>query len=111
MDGDGVEYIFRVATNAEVTQDANGKFHLNDIAKWPPTCGDDCANAFYTVAAGHGYTREELTEIYQRDDWVPDNSASSIGWDRNWTDDPRDVDINEPFEFVSIRKYDGESGT
>jgi hypothetical protein len=32
MDGDGVEYIFRVATNAEVTQDANGKYHLNDIS-------------------------------------------------------------------------------
>ena len=83
MDGDGVEYIFRVATNAEVTQDANGKYHLNDIATWPPTCADDCANAFYTVAAGHGYTREELTEIYQHDDWVPGDNAASIGWDRN----------------------------
>ena len=68
MDGDGVEYIFRVATNAEVTQDANGVYHLNNIGTWPPTCADDCANAYYTVGLQTGYSREELTAFYQKDD-------------------------------------------
>ena len=41
---------------------------------------------------------------------MPGDDAASLGWDRNWTDDPLDVDVNEPFEFVSIRKYDGTTG-
>ena len=112
MDGDGVEYIFRIATNAEVTQDTNGAYHLISTA-WPPTCGTGCGSAYYDVAeAAHApYTHAELEEIYQEDEFVPGSDYPGhrpvievIGWDKNWTDDPRDVSVNEPFEFVSIRK-------
>lgn len=104
-DGDGIEYIFRIASNAEVTgPDAQGKYHLIASA-WPPTCGEGCTSAYYTVAAGHGYTRDQLTEMYQDDEFIPGNSATAIGWDRNWTDDPLDVSISQPFEFVSVRKF------
>lgn len=85
MDGDGVEYIFRVATNAEVVEDNNGVYHLVDMGTWPPTCADDCANGYYTVAEQSGYTREELYEIYQQDEWIPGDNATAqeLGWDRN----------------------------
>lgn len=76
MDGDGVEYIFRVATNAEVTQDVNGKYHLNNIGTWPPTCEETCANGFLTVArTSAGYVSDaDALEAYQQDEFIPGNA-------------------------------------
>ena len=69
MDGDGIEYIFRVATKEEVVENPDGSITLKDVGDtWPPTCADDCANGYYTVAASSGYSREALTELYQQDE-------------------------------------------
>jgi len=115
-DGDGIEYIFRVASQNEVIDNNDGSYTLK-TEFWPPICGEGCASAFLTVARNsEGYTTEEAAlELYQQDEFVPGNlpghpDAASLGWDRNWTDDPLDVSPSQPFEFCSIRKYNGETG-
>ena len=115
-DGDGVEYIFRIASQNEVIDNNDGSYTLK-TEFWPPICGEGCASAFLTVARNsEGYTTEEAAlELYQQDEFVPGNlpghpDAASLGWDRNWTDDPLDVSPSQPFEFCSIRKYNGETG-
>lgn len=45
---------------------------------------------------------EALGSAYQVPDWTPYNG--------NWTDNPLDVDENQPYEWVAIRKYNGETG-
>ena len=85
MDGDGIEYIFRVATNAEVTQDQDGVYHLTAPGTWPPTCAEGCANGLLTVArTSAGYTSDAATlAAYQEDEFIPGNDQASLGWDRN----------------------------
>ena len=99
MDGDGVEYIFYVTGDNGVTRDASGKAVLNysTYAGKIPQQGDNVD----TWDNGH----------YQVDDWCPDGTTRGgyIMPDYNWTDNPSDVDINQPYEFVAIRKYNGET--
>lgn len=42
---------------------------------------------------------DNLGPAYQVPDWLPTNSA--------WTDNPLDVDEQQPYEWVSVRKYNG----
>lgn len=105
-DGDGVEYIFYIASENEVTPETTAEgttYHLNS-ANYPPLSENDLVN-------GASVDRTTILEDFQNDEWVPGNNKQSVGWDRNWTDDPRDVSSNKPFEFVSIRKWDHDNGT
>lgn len=83
---------------------------------WPPICEDGCESAFLEVARNaEDYVSDEASlEVYQEDEFVPGHladhpDAASLGWDRNWTDDPLDVSTSQPFEFCSIRKYNSET--
>ena len=46
----------------------------------------------------------QLGSVYQVNDWLPLNGNG------NWTDNPLDVDEQQPYEWVAIRKYNGETG-
>lgn len=107
-DGDGVEYIFRIASRSEVTQDSNGVYHLISTA-YPPICDEGCSSALLPVSRGAGATDAEALAIYQMDEFIPGDMAESIGWDRGWTDDPQDVSPDKPYEFCSKRKYNGNT--
>lgn len=92
VDGAGVEYIFFVAAEDSVTNRQLNPAHFNGI---PLT--EEAVSA--------------LGASYQINDWVPDGSVRS-GYqmpDLNWTDNPSDVGPDQPYEFVCIRKYNGET--
>lgn len=111
VDGDGVEYIYRLAGESDVTIDGVTRaVTLNNTggAVYPPTVEDFEDNEF--VVPPH----------YQENDWIPGGTnpnattgiteegwQSDTGWDRNWTDEPLNVNSSTPYQFVSIRKYDG----
>ena len=96
IDGDGVEYIFFVAAEDLVIADeGTGKFSLDptrylqsNSPNFIPTTQDQV---------------DALGESYQVSDWI-----SNV--DNNWTDNPSDIDAQQPFEFVAIRKYTDENG-
>ena len=49
-------------------------------------------------------TAEAVTQLgasYQVNDWLPLNGNG------NWTDNPLDVDEQQPYEWVAVRKYNG----
>lgn len=102
-DGDGVEYIFLIASPDQCQQHEDGSWELTDSTVFPPL-----NEAQYLAQTRETGISDELAlQAYQNDEFVPgDNAlAQSLNWDRNWTDDPSDVSENEPLEFVSIRKY------
>lgn len=111
-DGDGVEYIFLVIGNTEnetsveeVTLD-NGAttYKLVDETLWPPI-NEEMLTSVASVS------RELILADFQNDEWVPGNNKQSVGWDRNWTDEPLDVSSAQPFEFVSKRKWNHKTNT
>ena len=73
-DGPGVEYIFRVTGPNMTADELYNEFILHDIYNHPS---------------------------YQTDNFYPGNEW---GYDLDWTDEPQDVDENQPLEWVSIRK-------
>ena len=110
-DGDGVEYIFRVVnveSVEEVTrQDGSKTYRLKDdpaLQLMPPRSETELVN-------GASVTSDVIIADFQNDEWVPGDAKQSFGWDRNWTDDPLDVSSGQPFEFVSIRKWNHNAGT
>lgn len=119
-DGDGVEYIFRVATRGDVNEiDRENGIYTLATKFWPPTCAgtpmDGCASGFIDVAEdSETYPGEAAAmTMYNTDEFVPGEQCQNaiiLGWDRNWTDEPLDVSISQPFEFCSIRKYNGDTG-
>lgn len=99
-DGDGIEYIYRVAAPNEVSTpetSTDGKYHLVSPFAMPPRSEEELIN-------GSSVSPEVLLEFFQRDDFVPGEMAQSVGWDRNWSDDPLDVEDSQPYEFCAIRK-------
>lgn len=100
IDGDGVEYIFYVTGEDGVTKDVStGKATLNLVA----------------YSGKIPLTDQEVTTLgasYQIDDWCPDGTTRGgfVMPDYNWTDNPSDVDLQQPYEFVCIRKYNGTTG-
>lgn len=105
MDGDGIEYIFRVATESEVSYDSTtGIYSLKSNivpSPYPPISQE----SFLSVTEAEGILDADALAAYQEDEWVPGHNAASLGWDRNWYDDPQDVSSIKPFEFCSIRKW------
>lgn len=73
-DGPGVEYIFRVTGPNMTSAELYNEFIVNDV--------------FNHVD-------------YQKDEFYPGNKW---GIDLDWTDEPQDVDKDQPLEWVSIRK-------
>ena len=96
-DGDGIEYIYRIASENEITIASDGSCQLTGINTLPPRSEQE-------LLAGSTVDDSILLEAFQQDEFVPGNSAQSLGWDRNWTDDPLDVSANQPYEFCSVRK-------
>lgn len=103
IDGDGVEYIFAVATAADtVVNSTTGKRELN-----ASFFRGQNANQILPLIDSEV---ELLGSAYQEDDWVPDGQNGRP--DLNWTDNPSDVGPDQPYEFVAIRKkkFDSVSG-
>ena len=90
IDGDGVEYIFKV-TPSDVKNTTITEGHLLHIP----------SKSWYD---DNGYG-----EYYQLNEFYPGNSEKwPAELDLDWTDEPRDVGPDEPLEWVSIRrKVDG----
>lgn len=105
-DGDGVEYIFRMASAQEVStpdQSQDGKYHLTGPNTMPPRSQQELIEGAPSISP------QVLIKAFQKNGFVPGNSAQAIGWDRNWTADPSDVSSSQPYEFCSIRReVDGE---
>lgn len=90
-DGDGTEYIYRIVGDNAVTIDSNdGTITLNS-EHWPSRDID-----------GHlaGTTTNNVPYSEDLDDWIP----------ADWTDEPSDVSSTQKYEFVCIRKKNGNSG-
>ena len=105
-DGDGIEYIFHVVSPDQCRQNEDGSWTLVDNTVFPPMNRDQ----YLAVTRLTGISDELALQAYQNDEFIPGDYSvpQSLGWDRNWTDDPSDVSANEPLEFVSIRKYRDE---
>lgn len=102
-DGDGVEYIFLIASSDQCRQNDDGSWTLIDQLSFPPMS----KTQFLDITRVKGIEDDIALQAYQVDEFIPGDYPvpQSLGWDRNWTDDPSDVSENEPLEFVSIRKY------
>ena len=105
-DGDGIEYIFHVVAPDQCRQNEDGSWTLVDNTVFPPMSRDQ----YLAVTRLTGISDELALQAYQNDEFIPGDYPvpQSLGWDRNWTDDPSDVSASEPLEFVSIRKYRDE---
>lgn len=104
MDGDGVEYIFYVAASDVVTVDPQTLKATLNASQWRTQIPTE----YMTEQQFEDFSN---TYHYQIDDWCPDASIRS-GYqmpDYNWTDNPTDVSILKPYEFVCIRKYNGST--
>lgn len=95
VDGDGVEYIFHVDASDTLSNNLIPAQTLEDI--------------YYTTNSQIDYSRPKPGyENYDTSDWVPDGQNGRP--DQNWSDNPSDVDEQQPYEWVSIRKYNGQTG-
>lgn len=95
VDGDGVEYIFHVDASDTLSNNLIPAQTLEDI--------------YYTTNGQIDYSRPKPGyENYDTSDWVPDGQNGRP--DQNWSDNPSDVDEQQPYEWVSIRKYNGQTG-
>lgn len=100
IDGDGVEYIYFVTAegNDNVTWE-NNKAILNPILYY----GSQSYTGNLPI---NTEDVEQWGDEYQVSDWVPNGENGRP--DLNWTDNPSDVGPDQPFEFVSVRKYRNE---
>lgn len=109
IDGDGVEYLYFIASEDEVETDQEGKVHLKAsdayLYKLPTT-----EQELRTYLTNEGFSGDALENAvhdfyYSNSEWMPLNNGEG------WTDDPKDVGPGEPYEFVSVRKFnwDGEA--
>ena len=104
IDGDGVEYLFYVATEADVVKtdimEAGQKVGENvelENLNWLPMTAAQLSEFL-------GGDQEKIDAFYydHNTEWLP----SGCGW----TDDPSDVGPFQPYEFVSIRRYSASDG-
>ena len=97
IDGDGVEYIFFIADANSVEIDTTtGRVSLP-------------VSTYYVPGTSPNFiptTQPQVNDLgpsYQVPDWI------QVA-DNNWTDNPSDVGTDQPFEFVSMRKYHDGTG-
>ena len=95
VDGAGVEYIFHVDASDTLSNNLIPAQTLEEI--------------YYITNGQIDYSRPKPGyENYDSSDWVPDGNSGRP--DQNWSDNPSDVDEQQPYEWVSIRKYNGQTG-
>ena len=104
IDGDGVEYLFYVATESDVVKtdimEAGQKVGENvelENLNWLPMTAAQLSEFL-------GGDQEKIDAFYydHNTEWLP------VGC--GWTDDPSDVGPFQPYEFVSIRRYSASDG-
>lgn len=112
IDGDGIEYLFYVATENDVdkepildtdTEEEIGqKIKLKNI-NWLPQ-NEVQLREFLSGRGITGTALDTAVDNYYNDhyhEWLPSGTG--------WTDDPSDVGPYQPYEFVSIRKFGYDS--
>ena len=113
IDGDGVEYLYIIATQSEVqdvldsvTNEPTGKKELIPALYLPQNLAE--FNQYLeSIDITESSDKAEALNTYYTDrqnEWMP---AGTLG--TRWTDDPSDVSQFEPYEFVSVRKYGYDS--
>lgn len=100
IDGDGVEYLFYIATEEDVVKsdildEGDNKIGENidlENLNWLPTTEAQLSEFL-------GGDDEKINSFYHDhfNEWLPEGSG--------WTDDPSDVGPFQPYEFVSIRRF------
>ena len=95
-DGDGVEYIFKILSEkqeefyplSDDVYESDNQYVKNILQE-----NDFVPNAEY------------VNRYVDANDIDDDNALILHNlFDKNWTDEPRDVGVNEPYEYVSIRR-------
>ena len=105
IDGDGVEYLFYVATEGDVVKtdildDSDNKIGEEVALKNP-----------YWLPRNEAELREFLQRLGESDidaavdAFYNDHNNEWLPEDTGWTDDPSDVGPFQPYEFVSIRRF------
>lgn len=100
MDGDGVEYIFFVASDDLINSEYDEATKRTKITLKKDAYYDPQSSPFFIPTTKQQI--DDLKESYQVDEWI-----SNV--DNNWTDNPSDIDSTQPYEFVAMRKYDGKA--
>lgn len=100
IDGDGVEYLFYIAAEEDVVKsdildEGDNKIGENidlENLNWLPTTEAQLSEFL-------GGDDEKINSFYHDhyNEWLPEGSG--------WTDDPSDVGPFQPYEFVSIRRF------
>lgn len=94
IDGDGVEYLFFIATEEDVVKtEVNGEIQIDlENLNWLPTTEAQLSEFL-------GGDAEKINSFYydHYNEWLPEGTG--------WTDDPSDVGPFQPYEFVSIRRF------
>lgn len=96
MDGDGVQYIF-LATANPITVAQYPPIHLRDI--YNDANGADVSAEENDNNIDYNHPKASY-EYYDTREFIPNG----------WTDDPSDVDAQQPYEYVSLRRYNGSTG-
>ena len=106
IDGDGVEYVFFVASedSVEITdildesENKLGEEVELKVTNWLPTTPEQLSEFFDGDA-------EKIAAFYTDhfNEWNPEGTG--------WTDDPSDVGPFQPYEFVSMRKFQYDETT
>lgn len=117
VDGDGVEYIFCIANDDQVVPGDNGEIHLKTSnpldphSFWIPTNEESFTNKCTELGISSAAT--EIEHYKTTREWLPTELFSkktvSTAAVTCWTDNPRDTSASKPYEFVSMRRYIGET--
>lgn len=95
-DGDGVEYIFKIFAEKQ-----ENCYPLSDEAY-----ENDNEYVKNILQENDFVPNEEYVNRYIETNEISDDNASILHnlFDKEWTDEPRDVGVSEPYEYVSIRR-------
>lgn len=95
-DGDGVEYIFRI-----VAEKQENFYPLSDDAY-----ESDNEYVKNILQQNDFVPNREYVDRYVETNGISNDNASILHtlFDKKWTDEPSDVGVSEPYEYVSIRR-------
>ena len=106
IDGDGVEYVFFIASEdsvviTDILDESDNKVGEEvdlKVTNWLPTTPEQLSEFF-------GGDAEKIAAFYTDhfNEWNPAGTG--------WTDDPSDVGPFQPYEFVSMRKFQYDETT
>ena len=119
MDGEGVEYIFLVTparlSIPRIDEDGNTTYEEIDCLEYYRECRANNTLPYWlkipTVQEYRNYDFNNNTnyyDLYQKPEFIPgvtdDNIFGYISGGLDWSDEPHDVDADQVYEWVSIRK-------